>query len=149
MLSIRVDLCIYYSFLFLFYFFFLMIRRPPISTRTDTLFPYTTLFRSGQGRPRLPYAGPVCGQHDDRRGRTGGPCVVDGSGRKAGRLRADDCDLGRECRALCDAAAARAIEVEGRGRIRSRSRGRYGRPRRLEIIRSVQYPTREEARSGG
>src|SRR3546814_2194838 len=30
-----------------FVFFFLMIRRPPISTRTDTLFPYTTLFRSG------------------------------------------------------------------------------------------------------
>src|SRR3546814_18907813 len=28
------------------YFFFLMILRPPISTRTDTLFPYTTLFRS-------------------------------------------------------------------------------------------------------
>src|SRR3546814_2266322 len=28
------------------YFFFLMIRRPPGSTRTDTLFPYTTLFRS-------------------------------------------------------------------------------------------------------
>src|SRR3546814_9388157 len=28
------------------YVFFLMIRRPPISTRTDTLFPYTTLFRS-------------------------------------------------------------------------------------------------------
>src|SRR3546814_15712451 len=27
-------------------FFFLLIRRPPISTRTDTLFPYTTLFRS-------------------------------------------------------------------------------------------------------
>src|SRR3546814_14133862 len=27
--------------------FFLMIRRPPRSTRTDTLFPYTTLFRSG------------------------------------------------------------------------------------------------------
>src|SRR3546814_11597577 len=28
------------------YVFFLMIRRPPRSTRTDTLFPYTTLFRS-------------------------------------------------------------------------------------------------------
>src|SRR3546814_7678284 len=27
-------------------FFFLMRRRPPRSTRTDTLFPYTTLFRS-------------------------------------------------------------------------------------------------------
>src|SRR3546814_14975009 len=31
-----------------FFFFFLMIRRPPRSTRTDTLFPYTTLFRSGR-----------------------------------------------------------------------------------------------------
>src|SRR3546814_5732562 len=31
--------------------FFLRIRRPPISTRTDTLFPYTTLFRS------VPFAG--------------------------------------------------------------------------------------------
>src|SRR3546814_12313586 len=31
----------------LLFFFFLMIRRPPRSTRTDTLFPYTTLFRSG------------------------------------------------------------------------------------------------------
>src|SRR3546814_12485757 len=34
-------------------FFFLMIRRPPRSTRTDTLFPYTTLFRSPRrGRVR-------------------------------------------------------------------------------------------------
>src|SRR3546814_12059170 len=31
------------------FFFFLMIRRPPRSTRTDTLFPYTTLFRSRDG----------------------------------------------------------------------------------------------------
>src|SRR3546814_16186925 len=30
----------------MFILFFLMIRRPPRSTRTDTLFPYTTLFRS-------------------------------------------------------------------------------------------------------
>src|SRR3546814_11542029 len=36
-----------YSFSF---FFFLMIRRPPRSTRTDTLFPYTTLFRSRDGQ---------------------------------------------------------------------------------------------------
>src|SRR3546814_6363223 len=36
------------------FFFFLMIRRPPRSTRTDTLFPYTTLFRSfGQRRKML------------------------------------------------------------------------------------------------
>src|SRR3546814_1757591 len=33
-------------FLSIVFFFFLMIRRPPRSTRTDTLFPYTTLFRS-------------------------------------------------------------------------------------------------------
>src|SRR3546814_9478403 len=36
-------------------FFFLMIRRPPRSTRTDTLFPYTTLFRS----PNSQVTGPV------------------------------------------------------------------------------------------
>src|SRR3546814_4371347 len=29
-----------------------MIRRPPRSTRTDTLFPYTTLFRSGRAMTR-------------------------------------------------------------------------------------------------
>src|SRR3546814_11111846 len=32
--------------------FFLMIRRPPRSTRTDTLFPYTTLFRSDRETSR-------------------------------------------------------------------------------------------------
>src|SRR3546814_16591997 len=35
------------------FFFFLMIRRPPRSTRTDTLFPYTTLFRSPERRATL------------------------------------------------------------------------------------------------
>src|SRR3546814_9270925 len=34
-------------------FFFVMIRRPPRSTRTDTLFPYTTLFRSHRQIPAL------------------------------------------------------------------------------------------------
>src|SRR3546814_10088686 len=33
------------------FIFFLMIRRPPRSTRTDTLFPYTTLCRSRHPRP--------------------------------------------------------------------------------------------------
>src|SRR3546814_18400739 len=36
-------------------FFFLMIRRPPRSTRTDTLFPYTTLFRSGRRADARPH----------------------------------------------------------------------------------------------
>src|SRR3546814_18515612 len=43
------------------YLFFLMLRRPPISTRNETLFPYTTLFRS---KPN--YAKPH-DQHHDRR----------------------------------------------------------------------------------
>src|SRR3546814_14301573 len=34
---------------YVLFIFFLMIRRPPRSTRTDTLFPYTTLFRSHGG----------------------------------------------------------------------------------------------------
>src|SRR3546814_2927699 len=42
--------------------FFLMIRRPPRSTRTDTLFPYTTLFRALRpGHPRRRLA-PVAAQ---------------------------------------------------------------------------------------
>src|SRR3546814_12774078 len=53
---------------------FLMIRRPPRSTRTDTLFPYTTLFRSQALRPasarsrNCRQAGSLC-----RRGGRGGP----------------------------------------------------------------------------
>src|SRR3546814_20213801 len=39
---------------FLLFVFFLMIRRPPRSTRTDTLFPYTTLFRSPRGFRAVP-----------------------------------------------------------------------------------------------
>src|SRR3546814_17442016 len=43
--------CFVIGLLFCLSFVFLMIRRPPRSTRTDTLFPYTTLFRSlGIGR---------------------------------------------------------------------------------------------------
>src|SRR5213082_3827659 len=37
-----------------FFFFFLMIRRPPRSTLCQTLFPYTTLFRSPKCRPSGP-----------------------------------------------------------------------------------------------
>src|SRR3546814_2601933 len=47
-------------------FFFLMIRRPPRSTRTDTLFPYTTLFRSPSPRCR-----PRAGQDPRARARRG------------------------------------------------------------------------------
>src|SRR3546814_4121463 len=52
-------------------FFFLMIRRPPRSTRTDTLFPYTTLFRSGLSAARrhqcLDDGGPAGAEESARR----------------------------------------------------------------------------------
>src|SRR3546814_14184645 len=52
-------------------FFFLMIRRPPRSTRTDTLFPYTTLFRSGSSAARrhqcLDDGGPAGAEESARR----------------------------------------------------------------------------------
>src|SRR3546814_20019899 len=66
-------------------FFFLMIRRPPRSTRTDTLFPYTTLFRS----PHDAVQGQV-GQESRRR--VGGALYLSGaaSGRRAA-LSGDAC----------------------------------------------------------
>src|SRR3546814_9055784 len=46
-----------------------MLRRPPRSTRTDTLFPYTTLFRSSPHRKPRAEAGKLgCGGRIDRRG---------------------------------------------------------------------------------
>src|SRR3546814_5232536 len=44
------SLMLYLLNLLCIVFFFLMRRRPPRSTRTDTLFPYTTLFRSPRSR---------------------------------------------------------------------------------------------------
>src|SRR3546814_18393999 len=47
-----------------------MIRRPPRSTRTDTLFPYTTLFRSNVGIFLAKTVDSVCQEmRDDRSGR--------------------------------------------------------------------------------
>src|SRR3546814_12685141 len=61
-----------------YFFFFLMIRRPPRSTRTDTLFPYTTLFRSNRivapakagaavGSAPMPTIPAFAGGHEDRK----------------------------------------------------------------------------------
>src|SRR3546814_8294664 len=44
-----------------------MIRRPPRSTRTDTLFPYTTLFRSEPAQPLLHLRGVALDPEIDRR----------------------------------------------------------------------------------
>src|SRR3546814_15739620 len=51
-------------------FFFVRVRRPPRSTRTDTLFPYTTLFRSHAqeeaGRALVGADGPTMRESDMR-----------------------------------------------------------------------------------
>src|SRR6187397_2460098 len=94
--------------LFFLFFFFLMIRRPPRSTRCTTLFPYTTLFRSGgparTGRatrarggrrgPRGDGVGPV---HRDR-ARRPGTLSVGGTGRLESRASRPG-GPGRGCRA--------------------------------------------------
>src|SRR3546814_6561173 len=51
-------------------FFFIMIRRPPRSTRTDTLFPYTTLFRSSISSMTTAIAIRCCGCRKAGRGST-------------------------------------------------------------------------------
>src|SRR3546814_2568178 len=63
------------------FIFFLMIRRPPRSTRTDTLFPYTTLFRSfgwhgappDQEKPDWKFNHSIIGSRCRHYNRQGGP----------------------------------------------------------------------------
>src|SRR3546814_12811830 len=124
------------------FFFFLMIRRPPRSTRTDTRFPYTTLFRSAPA---------------DR------PCR-DGQSAPARRLRpsrrrrrAADGALWRLARARTRPARDRAVEPprpcpaaadprrDGTDRRGVRGTGRPRRPRRPQLSHS---PTSEERRVG-
>src|SRR3546814_13503162 len=124
------------SSLIICFFFFLMIRRPPRSTRTDTLFPYTTLFRSrpragtcqerkisspgmaacGFARRRGP-RNDVRGQGGNRDGRRDGP----GRGRGAKARGA-----GREGHRQLFASPERSARRGGRdqiGRASSRERG--------------------------
>src|SRR3546814_3913307 len=91
---------------FLFFFFFLIIRRPPRSTRTDTLFPYTTLFRSwdidhgllGDVDPGVARTVPVQPLADNDEGALGtdrpllGRLAEIGEGTVVGRLAGDGVD---------------------------------------------------------
>src|SRR3546814_11634534 len=80
-----------------------MIRRPPRSTRTDTLFPYTTLFRSVEARvEEVAQVNPGCAQQgleetatvEPEQPRRDGAAVLGGDaaivGVEHGRLRAED-----------------------------------------------------------
>src|SRR3546814_12874465 len=70
------------------FFFFIMIRRPPRSTRTDTLFPYTTLFRSHSPRAHRT----ICrsGRGSRRPSRNRRPREGGGRSRPCARLRSEE-----------------------------------------------------------
>src|SRR3546814_1983516 len=86
-----------YSTLLHLFVFFLMIRRPPRSTRTDTLFPYTTLFRSVLDPYVLTceWVGPTCDIADGINARSTGPkkCIHSNTAfdDEAGLLRKRQC----------------------------------------------------------
>src|SRR3546814_5522067 len=112
-------------------FFFVMIRRPPRSTRTDTLFPYTTLFRSkraGLSRPAAP------GRLADARRHHGvlPACCARSAGRVSGRT-------GGTARGGCGAA------VCGPRRCSGGARPRHG------VLRGeggmTQFPLQDDTRS--
>src|SRR3546814_8970978 len=69
-----------------------MIRRPPRSTRTDTLFPSTTLFRSGRSRP---HGGARAERGPRRRIRPAATRPDDGGGPAGGDARRYGASLGR------------------------------------------------------
>src|SRR3546814_14472748 len=91
-----------------------MIRRPPRSTRTDTLFPYTTLFRSKAHAKQFRKA-----RRGERRGRTAGskptdhvgkpqpkakagkPAAKTPAARKPGAGRSEERRVGKECVSTC------------------------------------------------
>src|SRR3546814_3481611 len=90
------------------YFFFLMIRRPPRSKRTHTLFPYTTLFRS---------SGPALSAGNRYR-RQAAPDGQARPARAAGRRRADAARLSR----VRGDAARRGAGADGDARRRAQVR---------------------------
>src|SRR3546814_20001423 len=129
-----------------------MIRRPPRSTRTDTLFPYTTLFRS-DGDTAADPAGAVdgdrradAGEGPGRPGRHGPRAAAAGQGaaavrRGAGRTRrAEDTDHPR-----LRAVAARPLTARGRGAARSEERrGGKGCVRTCRTRRSPDLATKNQ-----
>src|SRR3546814_18272371 len=98
-----------------------MIRRPPVTTRTDTLFPYTTLFRSGREVVELRAAqqrvGAVVAGQRDAQVVVGGQRLFD----QRGQLR------------IAEGLPERRVGIRGGGGVR----GSVGRRRRLEIGRAA------------
>src|SRR3546814_20112541 len=115
-------------------FFFLMIRRPPRSTRTDTLFPYTTLFRSlgTQRRTAIESAhGRATGHCQDARARrtrtrAGGACA-------ARAAPSADAESPRPHRQRCPGASVNAPACAGHARRRKHRLVDVGLPCRTRL----------------
>src|SRR3546814_9238221 len=88
-------------------FFFLMTRRPPRSTRTDTLFPYTTLFRS---------AGVGLAAGDDDPGALIGHRLGDGAANASGGA-GDDGDFAGEVEEVAHRSEEHMSELQSLMRI--------------------------------
>src|SRR3546814_18381362 len=92
-----------------------MIRRPPRSTRTDTLFPYTTLFRSSDGSPSVS----SCAPRRSPRCRSGAGLLADNDGHRAAVLgigRFGRTEFGRTFLAIADDVDAARVDAERRDR---------------------------------
>src|SRR3546814_13263878 len=94
-------------------FFFLMIRRPPKSTRTDTLFPYTTLFRSPRLSAPVAEAAAAAAPHA-RHHRTGRARPALGQEAARGLARHRAAGALDPCRTV-DAASRDSRDAAGRG----------------------------------
>src|SRR3546814_3713479 len=119
-----------------------MIRRPPRSTRTDTLFPYTTLFRSHPPRP-LVQTPPR--RHAARAARTLGAVGTTDARRQKGRRVGPDRD-GAETRHADPVGRSRSASGPERplaDRRRYRTRDRYGYSPRCERDRAKQIRSEE------
>src|SRR3546814_17907527 len=79
-MSSVIQLCVWVSYCC---FLFVMRRQPPRSTRTDTHFPYTTLFRSLEVVGRKPVIQPIVGrdQPEEINLASAAPALFDGSDR--------------------------------------------------------------------
>src|SRR3546814_11023183 len=106
-------------FVWSYFGFFLIERRPPSSTRTDTLFPYTTLFRSVEEveldqRRRVAEELDVAGHGAPQQRRTRALCPGAGEADDHRGGQADERQRDRHPEAVDEAAAVVAVGDEGK-----------------------------------
>src|SRR3546814_19233736 len=109
-MSMEILFLLYFCSLSFVCIFFLMIRRPPRSTRTDTLFPYTTLFRSALDKGnRFARADRITDPLED----PGNGARCPGSEHRFGVRRCLDCGAGEDDAG--DATGCRLCKANPRG----------------------------------